>query len=270
MKKILIPIILVVVLLGAGGVFLYARSQQTHPASQMANQQSQTQPSPQTKALATQPLASSTPSTSTPTLGTPVVSPSIITVNTSTPVTVTVQIANPSPIPGSVNLLLLGATGTQPSIRGVMQNSGNGNYSLQSVFDPSSTGQLQVEVSAAFQGQIRRLVSNISAISVWQRFNDPTTGIAFSLPQFAPVETISSTPATPSAAASLQVNVVDPVDTQYVITLMTFVVQSNSQHLSFQNWFEQNVDYNGLLLSAGNIQSQQLPNSTVSLKTKQC
>lgn len=120
--------------------------------------------------------------TTTPTVGTPVAIPNMIVVGTSTAVTVTVQITDPTLIPGSVNLLLLGATGTQPTILGVMQSAGNGVYSLQPVFNESTTGQLQLQVSAAFQGLLRRIISPIVQVAIWGQITDTVAGFTVLYP----------------------------------------------------------------------------------------
>jgi hypothetical protein len=76
----------------------------------------------------------------------------MILAGTSTQVTVTIQITDPVLIPSSVNLLQLGPTGAQPTILGVMQSAGNGIYTLQKAFNTTVTGQIQLQVSAAFRG----------------------------------------------------------------------------------------------------------------------
>jgi hypothetical protein len=155
MKRSLIILIAIAAVLIGGGILLVA----AHRVGEPKNLPQSTQQS-----------------TTTPNVGTPVATPSIIAVNASTTVTVTVQIAEPTLIPGSVNLLLLGATGTQPTILGVMQNAGNGTFSLQSIFDQATPGQLQLQVSAAFRGQLRRVVSQITTVAAWSALADTTSG----------------------------------------------------------------------------------------------
>src|ERR1017187_9529454 len=114
------------------------------------------------------------PAPAPPTLGVPTITPSLITVNTPTTVTVTVQITDSTLIPGSVNVLLIGATNTQPTILGVMHDdgksgdtvTGDGTFSLQILLNPAATGDLQLAVSAAFKGLLKRVLSNISYLSV--------------------------------------------------------------------------------------------------------
>lgn len=263
--KTAIPIlgILLIALLALAGVWLFAQQEARPAVSVPATQEpvgAKTSTVTQIVLSNTSTQPTSAAATTMPTVGTPVATPNIIALNTSTPITVTVQITNPTLIQGSVNLLLLGATGSQPTILGVMQSEGNGMFSFQHSFNPTTTTQIQLEVSAAFQGQLRRVVSDLCVVSVWKSFTDPTTEITVLFPQFGPIETISSTPETSSSAPTVQLNVVDPVDPQYVISPITFAIQSNPQHLSLQAWFEQYVDYNGLLLDAGNVHSQILSN----------
>jgi hypothetical protein len=115
------------------------------------------------------------PTMATSAVGLPTVTPAIIAVNTPTTVTITVQITDPTVLPNGVNLLRLGATGTQPKILGVMNNDGmNGDavandtvYSLQVSFKEPTTGQIQLQVSAAFRGQLKRILTGVATIQVW-------------------------------------------------------------------------------------------------------
>jgi hypothetical protein len=112
----------------------------------------------------------------THTVGTATATPPMITVGTSTQVTVTIQITDPALIANSVNLLRLGAPGTQPAVLGVMQSAGNGIYTLDPTFNEQSTGQVQLQVSAAFKGALQRVLSNVVIVSVWGVIADPTSG----------------------------------------------------------------------------------------------
>jgi len=114
------------------------------------------------------------PAVMSPTVGTPSATPATIVVNTPTVVTVTVAIT-PTPISNGVNLLRLGATGTQPTILGVMYDdgkngdavAGDGVYTLQVPFNEPTAGQIQVQVSAAFQGRLQRVLSGVLSLQVW-------------------------------------------------------------------------------------------------------
>jgi len=99
----------------------------------------------------------------------------MIAVNTPTPVTLAVQIAGSSLIPNGVNLLRLGAVGTQPTIIGQPQGNGSTTYTIQTTFNETSTGQIQLQVSAAFQGQLRRITSPITGVIVGSALNSTSS-----------------------------------------------------------------------------------------------
>jgi hypothetical protein len=112
----------------------------------------------------------------------PSATPSTIVVNTLTPVTVTVSITDPALVPGSVNLLRLEATGAPPTILGVMQNAGGSNYILQTTLDEAATGQVQLEVSAAFRGSLKRVLSDQLTIPIFNAHTDTTVGVSVQFP----------------------------------------------------------------------------------------
>jgi hypothetical protein len=176
--------ILVIAFLAVGGVWLFAQQGPHPPASVPAPAAVAMETSTIAQTVSSNTSTTTTPAaaSTTPTVGTPVATPSMIIVNTSTPVTVTVQITAPTLIPASVNLLLLGATGTQPTILGAMQSAGNGAYSLQTVFNETSTGEIELEVSAAFQGQLRRVIAPILQIPVWSLLMDATAHFTATYP----------------------------------------------------------------------------------------
>jgi len=144
----------------------------------------------QSRPSASPPTAVAKPAaTITPTVGTPSTTPSLITVNTPTTVTVTVQVS-PAPIANGVNLLRLGATGTQPTILGVMHDDGmngdavanDGIYTLQVTFNQGAVGQISVQVSAAFAGYLKRVLSSAAVISIFGVHSDNTVGLTVDYP----------------------------------------------------------------------------------------
>lgn len=200
------------------------------------------------------------------TVGTPNATPSLITVNTPTTVTVTVQI-NPAPLAGGVNLLRLGATGTQPTILGVMHDDGkNGDavagdciFTLQVPFNEAAAGQIQLEVSAAFPRSLQRVLSNVATVSVWNRFTDTSSQLTFAFPPFSQNMQLASSPGTSTTPPTIDIQAVDPI-TNDSLTLLEFIVDDNPMHLTLQSWFEQNIDLNGILLGSGAIQQEHLSN----------
>ena len=99
-----------------------------------------------------------------PSVGLPTAAPAAFTQNTPTTVTVTVPIT-PTPVSNSVYLLRVTASG--PTLLGIMHDdglngdavAGDGIYTLQVAFNETNTGQFQLEVSAAFNGVFKRVVS---------------------------------------------------------------------------------------------------------------
>jgi len=152
-KKLIVGVPVLLLILG-GGAWLYGQSVMTRV----------TQPSV--------PLAMQ--ATTTPVIGLVTASPNLITVNTPTVVTMTVQITDPTVLPTGVNLLRLNASGT-PTVLGVMRDDGlNGDvvandkvFSLHLNFHESTSGQVQLQASAAFKGILKRVQSPPSLISVW-------------------------------------------------------------------------------------------------------
>jgi hypothetical protein len=106
---------------------------------------------------------------STPTVGAPMTtSPTTIPTNTSATVLITSLITDPRLIPGSVNLVRLNDNNVVIGIVGVMHDDGeNGDvvagdhvYSLQLALNEPAQRVFEFEVSAAFKGFLRRIISS--------------------------------------------------------------------------------------------------------------
>ena len=125
----------------------------------------------------------------TPTVGAAAATPAFITVNTRTTVTMTVQLTDSRLLPNGVNLLRLNGTGPS-TILGVMHDDGlNGDatandeiFSLNVNLNEPTTGQVQLQVSAAFKGLLKRVTSGITFVDVWNAYNDITAGSRISYP----------------------------------------------------------------------------------------
>ncbi len=168
--RFVITSVLALFLVSLGGIWLYGQ-QTLPPASGVQGQWPAPPPgAPSTHLIRTPPLSTGV----TPTIGTPSTTPSFITVNTQKTVTVTVSIS-PTPLPNGVNLIRLGATGTQPTILGVMhddglngdQTPGDGVYTLQVPFSEPTTSYIQLQVSSAFEGLLKRYYSPPITLGVW-------------------------------------------------------------------------------------------------------
>jgi hypothetical protein len=95
-----------------------------------------------------------------PSVGTPTTtSQTILSPNTSTTVTITSAISDPTLIPGSVNLIRVDSNSNVVGTVGVMQNVGNNNYSYTLTLNEPVQGPFAFEVSAAFKGLLKRVIS---------------------------------------------------------------------------------------------------------------
>jgi hypothetical protein len=255
--KFLIPISVLIVLFAAGGLWLYGKDGKT-PA-QIASSVSQ---SAHEASTAREETPEAVIPASAPSIPAPVATPNLITVNTSTAVTVTVQLVDPTLIPGSVNLLRLGATGTQPTILGVMHDDGlngdakanDGIYTLRTTFNEHGTGQISLQVSAAFKGKLQRAISAYVLVTVGSTYKDPISGVSFTSPQFS-VTTQATSSVSSSGLSDIDVQVLDPKAQEY-ISVIGLIVYSNPSKLSLAQWFSSNVDDDNILHNANVFQAQ--------------
>lgn len=269
-RTTIIGVSVVVVLIAlVGGVWLYG--QQARPVAPQSPPSFHARPSSsQAQSSTTRPAVTpeASTATNTPTLALPSATPALIIVNTSTLVTVTVQILDPTLVPGSVNLLRLGATGTQPTILGVMHDDGlNGDavagdhiYSLRVPFNEPAPGQIQLQVSAAFRGLLRRVLSSYIGINVWSLVTDASSGLTFALPPLGSSASVIDRGPTSNTLFAIQVGAIDPSDNLFHSLFQIFALP-NPSHDDLRTWFEENVDdSNGTLLASNAFQNQQLPN----------
>lgn len=93
--------------------------------------------------------------------------PAQILINQASPVRFSADIADPSLIAGSVNLLRVGLPGTNPTIVGRLHDdglngdafAGDGRYSIQITLNQPAATQVVYRISAAFKGLLRRVNS---------------------------------------------------------------------------------------------------------------
>jgi len=89
-----------------------------------------------------------------------------------------------------VNLLRIGATGTQPTVLGVMHDdgkngdaaAGDGVYTLQIPFNEPAPINIHLQVSAAYNGRLQRTLSPISTLPIWGVVRDQTEGFSAQYP----------------------------------------------------------------------------------------
>jgi RHS repeat-associated protein len=104
----------------------------------------------------------------------PSAAPATIPVNSATQVLVTIQITDPTLVAGGVNLLQVTSAGASPVILGVMHDdglngdakAGDGILTLQVSLKQAAPGSIYLQASAAFKGQLQRVLSPILAVPV--------------------------------------------------------------------------------------------------------
>lgn len=170
MKTTLIVGSIAVAALLLGGAWLIAAPQ--------SSDQRTNEIAPQNRSLVV--IHAATPATSTPTIGAPTVTPTVITVDTPTTVNVTATITAPTLIPGSVNLLRLNPSNVQPTIVGVMHEEAPGDhiYGLKLTINEAVQGTFEFEVSAAFAGLLRRVLSQPTQFAIINRSGNSLVDLA--------------------------------------------------------------------------------------------
>lgn len=122
-----------------------------------------------------------------PTVGAPRSVPATITLGQTVELTVTSQITrlatDPPVTAGGVYLQRLNASGAFVKNFGVMRDggangdatAGDGIYSLRFSVQETTPGELKMQVSAAFKGVVRRILSNVTAVPVQSPTAAPPT-----------------------------------------------------------------------------------------------
>lgn len=195
-----------------------------------------------------------------PAVGTPNATPALITVNTPSTLTVSIQITG-TVLPGGVNLLRLGPTGTQPTILGVMHDDGlngdavanDGFYTLQVPFNEASPGFVQLEISVAFKGSIKRVLSPAVSVPVWSTFS--TSGFNFAYPS-------SMTTVAPlSDGSGYDIDANDPTSSGQALDILFISAPSSTFGLTPSAWLASNIDPANLL--SGLLLYQTQPNGSL-------
>ena len=117
-------------------------------------------------------------------------SPSIVTLNEPTNITITIEITDTRLIPTSVNLQRLDETGKAIAILGNLNDNGtNGDtlagdkiFSTAYTFTEATTTPVYLRVSWALKGVLRRVVSNTLSVEVWQELVIANGTVSFAYP----------------------------------------------------------------------------------------
>lgn len=163
------PTVVIIILLGiaASGILLFATSHS--PSGPLTGKSTESEASAPSATISPTPV---TPLPA-PTIGPIVASPLVIPVNTPTLVTVTAQITDPSLIPTGINLLRINPTGNPTIIAQLVDNGTNADavagdklFSTMITFIEPYPGIIKLQVSAAFRGVLKRVLSNPVVIAV--------------------------------------------------------------------------------------------------------
>ena len=251
--KVLFTLVAIALAVIAGEVWLYAQPKLAMPAPINTVQTPQSPQKQTPRPLVTRPQTATVP----PSVGTPSTTPAFIVVNTPTTVTVSALVTGGGLVPSSVNLLRLGTTGTQPIILGVMHDAGAGVYTLQTTFNKAIAGQIQLQVSAAFLGELHRALSSQSTIRVWSSFVDTNTNTQLALPPLGTSTAVITEATSPSRTAlSIQVQ---------SATVLGVTIYDVAAGNTLQAWFASNVDVNGILINTGTFRQTTLPDGLTAL-----
>jgi hypothetical protein len=191
-----------------------------------------------------------------------------------------VRMLEPNTSPAVISLtpsfLVAGATTTQTiEINGTGFGTSSSvafNGAPRSVSFASST-QLSIaldQADLAVPGNYSVTVTNPSpgggsasgTFSVWQPITEPSTGLNFAVPPFGLANQIDVDTSTPGPALitfSLDEGV------GVFVPEFSLVVYANPVRLSLNQWFEQNVDVNGILITDNAVQQQTLSDSSIAL-----
>lgn len=116
--------------------------------------------------------------------------PLIIAVNEPTDVIVTIQLTDSRLIPASVNLQRLDASGKAIAVLGTLNDSGtngdavvgDGTFTIRKSFTEATTTPVQLRVSWGLRGALKRAVSNMVTVEVWQRVVNQQGGYRVAAP----------------------------------------------------------------------------------------
>lgn len=173
--------------------------------------------------------------------GVAVASPSIVAVNEPTDVTVTIQVTDSRLIPGSVNLQRLDATGKVIAVLGTLNDTGTGGdavagdktFTIRRTFNETTTTPVRLRISWALSGVLRRGVSNIVSVEVWQQVKDPGRTFSILFPPDWTVTILTEGLALSNPSRSLLLADPEEVETPQNVTL---VLVPNPQQLDLESF----------------------------------
>ncbi len=120
-------------------------------------------------------------------------------------------------------------------------------------------GTIHVRLGSSTLPQTLKVVVN-----VWNAFHDMNLGLAFKYPPFPQPTQIFVTHVSDGSMTHIDLQILDGT-TQQFVSLVGLRIFSNSSSTSLQQWFEQNIDIDGILAANGTFQQKQLQNGSIAL-----
>ena len=128
------------------------------------------------------------------------------------------------------------------------------SYALRVPFTESTPGQLQLQVSAAFTGQLKRTFSPVIVLQVWTAIHSAALSLTFEYP---PLPAPNNSIVTTSSPQTFDFQLSRPNGS--FASSFTIVLFDNPSRLPLQQWFSTNVDDNSILMDGGTFSFQTLP-----------
>lgn len=248
--KTLFSILVVAIIIGLSVVWLHAKPAPLVPRNATSQHESAAVESYAT--TSSTPEAASSPS---PTIGVITATPDVVPAATPMTVNISIPITDATLVAGSVNLLRVGPAGTQPTILGQFYDDGTHGdstagdhlYTAQVAFNEPTVGQVQLQASAAFKGVLKRVLSPIYTISVWQKYSGSgSSPVTFAYPAFPGIPFSIDFNSDGTVVFNVQTK-----DREYTLPAFTISTGGSGTVVPLSDWFSLNVDSSGLLINAG-------------------
>lgn len=143
------------------------------------------------------------------------------------------------------------------------QGEGNWNYIIAISGDqaiiastPSSSSISDEDVLSILYSLRPLPPPSLADISSWRKINVSSTGLIFSMPNFGIPYDIDVTTSTDALFLNIKLQATSSAE-------FRLSIYNNPKNLSLQDWFEQNVDDEGALLSHGGYAQQMLSNNVL-------
>lgn len=163
---------------------------------------------------------------------------------------------------GQTSQCLATVSGTGEYSTGVSWGVTAGAISASGLFTgPSSAGSVTVTATST-EDSTKNATTTIT-ITSWSTFTDSQLQIEVAIPPFGqPTQSVVTNPV--SDQTKVEIQVWDPTEQQF-FPQFELIIYSTAAGTNLQNWFEGNVDINGILAANNTFASQQLGNGQAAL-----